>query len=60
MKNEDSSSANQAVRSTEKVVPWYSERGGTSSENLAADEPCVDSCPRRRDSRSDRLDNARG
>jgi hypothetical protein len=34
--------------------------GGSGLENLAADEPRVDSCLRRRDSRSDRLDNARG
>jgi hypothetical protein len=34
--------------------------GGSGSENLAADEPHADSCLRRQDSHSDRLDNARG
>jgi hypothetical protein len=40
------------------MVQW-TERG-SGSKNLAADEPRVDLCLRRRDSRSDRLDNARG
>jgi hypothetical protein len=60
MKNGDSSPANKVVRSTEQVAPWYSEQGGSGSENLAADDPRADLCLRRRDSRSDRLDNARG